>query len=149
MQATTVAQQQMQTLPLSGQQTQKVQIPNAPPTEEERIAAYREAEQSLQNEQAVRFRQGEFLYQGGEILLQKFIDDTQSIIDSLPNKEVLNEVWGGKSMWETYPPYIVEDEIRDEDGTLVQPAKGVREIHRKWHVTPKGGELTQEQTRVQ
>ena len=117
MQATTVAQQQMQTLSLNGQQTQKVQIPKTPPTEEERTAAYREAEQSLKNEQAVRFRQGEFLYQGGEILLQKFIDDTQSIIDSLPNKEVLNEVWGGKSMWETYPPYIVENEIRDEDGT--------------------------------
>ena len=106
---------------------------NLPQPEAVRRENYAKAEAALATESVVEFSKDGFKYQGGELLLKKFKEDTERIINAHPKGSALMQIWNGASLWATNPPYEIIDAIIDSETELVvQPEKGVREKHREW-----------------
>ena len=106
---------------------------NLPQPEAMRRENYSKAEAALATESVVEFSKEGFKYQGGELLLKKFKEDTERIINAHPKGSALMQIWNGASLWATNPPYEIIDAIIDSDTELVvQPEMGVRKIHREW-----------------
>ena len=106
---------------------------NLPQPEAVRRENYSKAEAALATESVVEFSKDGFKYQGGELLLKKFKEDTERIINAHPKGSALMQIWNGASLWATNPPYEIIDAIIDSETELVvQPETGVRRKHREW-----------------
>ena len=60
-----------------------------PQPEENKREDYRKCETLLESETHVQFLKDGFKYQGGEPLLQKFLDDTERILEQHPKRVAL------------------------------------------------------------
>ena len=104
-----------------------------PQPEVVRREIYRKAEAALATETVVEFSPHAFKYQGGELLLKKYKDDTERIINAHPKGPALMQIWNGASLWATNPPYEIIEAITDpETDLVVQPETGVRPKYREW-----------------
>ena len=89
-----------------------------PQPEENKRGAYRKHESIIVSETHVQFLKEGLKYQGGEPLLQRFLDDTERILQQHPKRVALLKLWGGESLWITNLPCAVTPEVRDANGIV-------------------------------